>query len=137
MRSIFSDACCIFFYCLGKGKTITSEYYEILLDRLSKEIKKSNAIYDGKKVSFINLLFHTSLKATAKLDEFNHEFHHPHSYSLDKSHCKCCLFPDGGFRRRALHQNLYENFKCENNAIFEFFRNHIVEKVSKYYKPLE
>ena len=69
MASVFWDAYGIFFIVyLKKGKTINSDYYMALLDRLSAEIKKKRPHMQKKKVLFHqgNTLCHKSMKTMVK-----------------------------------------------------------------------
>ena len=53
MASVFLDAHGILFTdYFKKGKTINSEYYMVLLDQLSKEIKKKRPQMQEKKCCF-------------------------------------------------------------------------------------
>lgn len=90
MASVFWDAHGILFIdYLEKGKTINSEYYMALLDRLSAEIKKKRPHMQKKKVLFQqdNAPCHKSMKTMVKLDELRFELlpHPPYSPDLAPS----------------------------------------------------
>ena len=72
MASVFWDAReIIFIEYLHKGKTINSEYYTNLLQRLRDEIKKKRPHLTKKKVLFNqdDVLIHTSVIAMPKINE--------------------------------------------------------------------
>ena len=76
MASSFWDAHGILFIdYLEKGKTINSDYYMTLLDRLSTEIKKKRPHMQKKKVLFYqnNAPCHKSMKTMVKLHELSFE----------------------------------------------------------------
>ena len=71
MASVFWDAHGISFIdYLEEGKTIHSDYYMALLDRLSAEIKKKRPYMQKKKVLFHqhNAPCHKSIKTMVKLN---------------------------------------------------------------------
>ena len=71
---------------LEKGKTINSDYYLALLDRLSAEIKEKRTHMQKKKVLFHqdNTPCHKSIKRMVKLNELSFELlpHPPYSPDL-------------------------------------------------------
>ena len=90
MASVFWDTHGILFIdCLDKGKTINSNYYMTLLDRLSAEIKKKRPHMQKKKVLFHqeNASRHKSMKTMVKLNELSFELlpHPPYSPYLAPS----------------------------------------------------
>ena len=86
MASVFWDAHgTLFIDYFEKGKTINSDYYIALLNRLSTEIKKKLPNMQKKKVLFHkdNAPCHNSMKTMVKLNELSFElFLHP-PYSPD------------------------------------------------------
>ena len=71
MVSVFLDAHGIFFIdYLEKGKTINSDYYMALLDRLSAEITKKRPHMQNKEVLFHkdNAPCYNSMKTMVKLN---------------------------------------------------------------------
>ena len=97
MASVFWDAHGIFFIdFLEKGKTIKSDYYMALLDRLSAEIKKKRPHMQKKKVLFHkdNAPCHQSMKTMFKFNELSFELL-PHTpYSPDLTPSDYWLFDD-------------------------------------------
>ena len=86
MASVFWDAHGILFIdCLEKGKTINSDYYMALLDRLSAEIIEKRPHMQNKKVLFHqdNAPCHKSMKTMAKLNELSLELLPHPTYSPD------------------------------------------------------
>ena len=91
MASVFWDAHVILFIDYPEeGKTINSDYYIALLDRLSAEIKKKRPHMEKKKVLFHqdNAPCHKFMKTMVKLDELSNELlphppYSPYSYSAD------------------------------------------------------
>ena len=87
MASVFWDVLGILFIdYLRKGKTINSDYYMVLLDRLSAEIKKKRPHMQKKKVLFQqdNASCHKSMKTMVKLNKLSFELlpHPPYSPDL-------------------------------------------------------
>ena len=87
MASVFWDAYGILFIdYLEKGKTINSDYYMALLNRLSAEIKKKRPHMQKEKVLFHqdNAPCRKSMKTMVKLNELSFEFlpHPPYSPDL-------------------------------------------------------
>ena len=79
MASVFWDAHGILFIdYLEKGKTINSDHYMSLLDRLSAKIKKERPDMQKKKVLFQqgNAPCHKSMKTMVKLSELSFELLH-------------------------------------------------------------
>ena len=76
----------LFIDYLEKGKTINSDYYMVLLDRLSAEIKKKRPHMLQKKALFHqeNASCHKSMKTKVKLNELSFELllHPPYSPDL-------------------------------------------------------
>ena len=90
MASVFWDAHDILFIdYLENSKTINSDYYMALLDRLSGEIKKKRPHMQEKKVLFHqdNAPCHKSMKTRVKLNELGFELlpHPPYSPNLAPS----------------------------------------------------
>ena len=90
MASVFWHAHDILFIdYLEKGKTINSDYYMALLDRLNTKIKKKRPHMQKKKVLFHqdNAPCHKSMKTMVKLYESSFELlpHPPYSPDLDPS----------------------------------------------------
>ena len=75
----------LFIDYLQKDKTINSEYYVALLDRLSVEIKKKRPHMQKKKVLIHqdNAPCHKSMKTMVKLNELRLELLPHPSYSAD------------------------------------------------------
>lgn len=97
MASVFWDAHGILFIdYLEKGKTINSEYYMALLDRLSEEIKNKRPHMQKKKVLFHqdNAPCHKSMKTMAKLNELRFELLCHPPYSPDLAPSDYWLFAD-------------------------------------------
>ena len=87
---VFWDAYGILFMdYLKKGKTINSDYYMALLDRLSAEIKEKRSHMQKKKLLFHqdNAPYHNSMKTMVKLNELSFELlpHPPYSSDLNPS----------------------------------------------------
>ena len=90
MASVFWDAHGIIFIdYLEKGKTINSDYYTTLLDRLKVEIVKKRLHMVKKKILFHqdNAPCHKSIKTMAKLHELHFKLlpHPPYSPDLAPS----------------------------------------------------
>ena len=90
MSSVFWDSNVILFIdYLEKGKTINSDYYCVLLDRLKEEITRKRPHLFKKKCIFLqdNAPAHTSIKAIAKINELRFELlpHPPYSSDLAPS----------------------------------------------------
>ena len=90
MASVFLDGHGILFIDhLEKCKTINSDYYTALLDRLSAEIKKKRPHMQKTKDLFHqdNASCHKSMKTIVKLNELNFELlpHPPYSTYLTPS----------------------------------------------------
>ena len=90
MASVFWDAHGIIFIdYLEKGKTINSDYYIALLERLKDEIVEIRPQFKKKKVLFYqdNAPCHKSMKTMAKLNELGFELlpHPPYSPDLATS----------------------------------------------------
>ena len=90
MASVFWDAPGILFIkYLEKGKTINSDYYMALLDRLSAETKKKRPHMQKKNVLIQqdNAPCHKSMKTMVQLNELSFELlpHKPYSLNLSPS----------------------------------------------------
>ena len=86
MASVFWTAHGILFIdYLEKGKTINTDYYMALLDRLRAEIKKKRPHMRKKKVLFHqdNVLCHNSMNTMVKLNELSFKLLPHPSYSPD------------------------------------------------------
>ena len=90
MVSVFWDAHCILFVdYLKKGKTINSDYYMALLDRLTAETKEKQLHVRKKKVLFNqdSAPCHKSMKTMVKLNELSFKLlsHLPYTPDLASS----------------------------------------------------
>ena len=97
MASVFWDAHGILFIdYLEKGKTINSDYYIALLDRLSAEIKKKRPHMVKKKVLFYqeNAPCHKSIETMVKLNELSFEWLPFLLYSPDLASSDYWIFAD-------------------------------------------
>lgn len=97
MATVFWDARGIIFIdYLEKGKTINSEYYCALLDRLSEEIKIKRPHLAKKKVLFHqdNAPSHTAFLTQQKLAELRFEIAPHPPYSPDLAPSDYFLFPN-------------------------------------------
>lgn len=97
MASVFWDTRGIIFIdYLEKGKTINSDYYMALLERLKDEIAKKRPHLKKKKVLFHqdNAPCHKSMKTMAKLQELNFELLPHPPYSPDLAPSDFYLFSD-------------------------------------------
>ena len=140
MASVFWDAQGIFFIdYLETGKTINSDYYMALLDRLSAEIKKKRPHKQKKKVLFRqdNAPSHKSMKTVVKLNEWIFELLPHPPYSPDLAPSDYCLFADQKkfFREKRFDSN--EEVIAETEAYFEskdesFYKKGI-EKLEKHW----
>ena len=85
IASVFWDAHGILFIdYLEKGKTINSDYYMVLLDRLSAEIKKNRPHMQKKKVLFHqdNTTCHKPMKTMVKWNSYVYGKNNKYSYLL-------------------------------------------------------
>lgn len=97
MASVFWDSSGILFIdYLEKGKTINSDYYCALLDRLKNEIAKKRPHLSKKKCIFLqdNAPAHKSIKTMAKLHELRFELLLHPPYSPDLAPSDYYLFPN-------------------------------------------
>lgn len=97
MASVFWDAHGIIFIdYLEKGRTINSDYYIALLERLNDEIKKKRPHLKKKKVLFHqdNAPCHKSIKTMAKFHELGYELLPHPPYSPDLAPSDFFLFAD-------------------------------------------
>lgn len=97
MASVFWDSQGIIFIdYLEKGKTINSDYYIALLDRLNEEIAKKRPHLKKKKILFHqdNAPCHKSMKTMAKLNEMGYELLPHPPYSPDLAPSDYFLFAD-------------------------------------------
>lgn len=122
MASVFWDTHGILFIdYLEKGKTINSEYYMALLDRLSEEIKKKRPQTQKKKVLFHqdNAPCHKSAKTVVKLNELRFELLPHPPYSPDLAPSDYWLFAD--FKRMLQGKRFGSNEEviAETEAYFE------------------
>lgn len=122
MASVFWDAHGILFIdYLEKNKTINSEYYMCLLDRLSAEIKKKRPHMQRKKVLFHqdNAPCHKSMKTMVKLNELRFELLPHPPYSPDLAPSDYWLFSDlkKMLQRKKFDSN--EEVIAETEAYFE------------------
>ena len=97
MASLFWDLHGILFInYLEKGRTINSDYYMALLDRLSAEIKKKRPHMQKKKMLFHqdNAPCHKSMKKMVKLNKLRFELLPHPPYSPDLAPSDYWLFAD-------------------------------------------
>ncbi|CAD7093460.1 unnamed protein product [Hermetia illucens] len=110
MASVFWDANSIIFIdYLEKGKTINSDYYMVLLDRLKAEIAKKRPHMKKKKVIFHQdkTPCHKSIKTVPKFNELGFQLLPHPPYSLDLAPSDYWLFAD-------LKKMLQEDLKLSN-----------------------
>ena len=122
MASVFWDANGIFFIdYLQKGKTISSDYYMALLDRLSAEIKKKRPHMQERKVLFHqeNAPCHKSMKNMVKLNELSFELLPYPLYSLDLASSDYWLFADLKKMLQGKRFGSNEELIAETEAYFE------------------
>lgn len=130
MASVFWDTHGIIFIdYLEKGKTINSDYYIALLERLKAEIAQKRPQMARKKVMFHqdNAPCHKSLKTMAKIHELGFELLPHPPYSPDLAPSDYFLFSD---LKRMLAGKKFktdEEVIAETEAYFE-------EKPKEYYK---
>jgi hypothetical protein len=92
MESVFWDAEGILFIdYLGKGKTITEEYYSNLLTRLDEKFERKGPI--KKNLSSDSAPAHRSVLAMGKLRDLHYELLEHAPCSLDLAPSDFCLFP--------------------------------------------
>lgn len=124
MASVFWDAHSIIFIdYLEKEKTITGEYYVMLLDKLDEEIKKKRPRLKKKKILFHhdNAPAHSSVKAMVKLDSLGYELLPHPPYSPDLAPSDYYLFPNlkRWLQGKRFHTN--EEVILETDAYFADF----------------
>lgn len=140
MASVFWDAHGIIFIdYLGKGKTINSDYYIALLQRLKDEIAKKRPHLKKKKVLFHqdNAPCHKSMKTMAKLHELGFELLPHPPYSPDLAPSDFFLFSD---LKRMLAGKKFkadEEVIAETEAYFEakdksYYKNGIEKLEDRY-----
>lgn len=140
MASVFWDAHGIIFIdYLEKGKTINSDYYIALLERLKVEIAKKRPHMKKKKVLFHqdNAPCHKSLKTMAKLHELGFELLPHPPYSPDLAPSDYFLFSD--LKRMLAGKKFGSNEEviAETEAYFEakpkeYFKNGIEKLEGRY-----
>ena len=118
---------------LQKGKTITGEYYDSLLDRIDAILKEKRP-HLTKKVLFHhdNVPAHTSAIATAKLFNLLYEILPNPPYSPDLAPSDYFLFPNMktwlGDKRFSLNEKIF----AATNEYFEGFdQNYFLEGIKK------
>jgi len=130
MASVFWDAHGIIFIdYLKRGKTINSDYYIALLERLKEEILEKRPHLQKKKVLFHqdNAPCHKSMKTMAKLNEMGFELLPHPPYSPDLAPSDFFLFSDLKRMLAGKKFNADEEVISETEAYFE-------DKDERYYK---
>ena len=140
MASVFWDAHGIVFIdYLEKSKTINSDYYIALLDRLSAETKKKRPHMEKKKVLFHqdNSPCHKAMKTMAKLNELSFELLPHQSYSPDLTPSDYWLFAD--LKKFSRERNLarLKKWLPKQRPILRAKTNHFTKKASKSQRALE
>jgi [histone H3]-lysine36 N-dimethyltransferase SETMAR len=140
MASVFWDAHGIIFIdYLKKGKTINSDYYVALLERLKDEIAEKRPHLKKKKVLFHqdNAPCHKSMKTMAKLHELGFELLLHPPYSPDLAPSDFFLFSD--LKRMLAGQKFCadEEVIAETEAYFEakdksYYKNGIEKLYDRY-----
>lgn len=138
MASVFWDAHGILFIdYLEKGKTINSDYYCALLDRLKEEIAKKRPHMKKKKLLFHqdNAPCHKSMKTMVKLNELHFELLPHPPYSPDMAPSDYWLFSDLKKMLQGKKFQSNEEVIAETEAYFEAkeksFYKHGIEKLEK------
>ncbi|CAH2096946.1 unnamed protein product [Euphydryas editha] len=129
MTSVFWNAHeIIFINCLGKGKTINSDFYIALLERLKDEIakKRPHLLFHQD-----NVPCHKSTKAMAKLYELGFELLPYSPYSPDLALSDFFLFSD---LKRILAG---KKFKADEEVIAETEEYFEAEHKSYYKNSIE
>lgn len=124
MATVFWDTQGIIFIdYLGKGKTITGEYYTSLLERLNEEIKTKRPRLKHKKILFHqdNAPVHNSLISMAKIHELRYELLPHPPYSPDLAPCDYFLFSNlkRWLQGKRFHSN--DEVIAETDAYFAAF----------------
>ena len=130
MASVFWDAHGIIFIdYLEKGKTINSDYYIALLERLKDEIAEKRPHLKKKKVLFHqdNAPCHKSMKTMAKLNELGYELLPYPPYSPDLAPRDYFLFAD---LKRMLAGKKFK----DNDGVIAETEAYFAEKTKEYYK---
>jgi histone-lysine N-methyltransferase SETMAR len=85
----------LFIDYLENGKTITGEYYSILLTRLDRKIHEKTPSLQKKKITFHqdNAPANKSVLAMGKLRDLHYELLEHPPCSPDLAHSDFCLFP--------------------------------------------
>lgn len=137
LASIFWDAHGIIFIdYLEKGRTINSDYYIELLDRLDAEIKRKRPHMAKKKKLFHqdNAPSHKSIKTMAKLNDLGYELLPHPPYSPDLAPSDYYLFPD--LKRWLQGKRFYSNEEVEFETD-SYFGRFDADYYSKGIKMLE
>ena len=122
MAPVFWDAHGILFIdYFEQAKTINSDYYMALLNRLRVEIKKKRSHMKKKKVLFHqdNAPCHKSMKTMVKLNELRFELLLHPPYSVDLAPSDYCLFTN---LKKMLQEKRFgsdEEVIAETEAYFE------------------
>lgn len=122
LASVFWDSSGILFIdYLEKGKTINSDYYCELLDRLKDEYTKKRSYLSKKKPIFLqdNAPAHKSVKTMAKLHELRFELLPHPPYSPDLAPSDYYLFPNLKRWLRGQRFSTNEEVEWETDAYFE------------------
>ena len=138
MASVFWDAHGILFIdYLKKGKTINSDYYMALLDRLSAEIKNKRPHMQKKKVLFHQdkAPCHKSMKMMVKMNELSFELLLHPPYSLDLAPSNYWILADLKEMLQGKRFSSKEEVIAETEAYFkskdESFYKKGIEKLEK------
>lgn len=140
MASVFWDAHGILFIdYLEKGRTINSDYYIALLERLKDEIAKKRPHMAKKKVRFHqdNAPCHKSMKTMAKLHELGYELLPHPPYSPDLAPSDYFLFADLKRMLAGKKFSTNEEVIAETEAYFEakpksYYKNGIEKLEDRY-----
>ena len=145
MASVFWDEHGILFIdYLEKGKTINSDYYTALLERLKVEIAEKRPHMKKKKVLFHqdNAPCHKSLKTMAKLHELGFELLPHPPYSPDLAPSDFFLFSD--LKRMLAGKKFGSDAEviAETEAYFEdkpkeYYKNGIAKLEGRYNRCIE
>ena len=115
---------------MEKGKTINSDYYCALLERLEEEIRRKRPHLLKKKCIFLqdNAPAHKSINAMAKINEFRFELLSHPPYSPDLESRDFYLFQN---LKRWLQEQRFssnEEVKWETDGYFESFNKSYYKK---------
>ena len=130
LASVFWDTHGIIFIdYLKKGKTINSDYYVALLERLKDEIAEKRPHLKKKKVLFHqdNAPCHKSMKSMAKLQELGFEL-------LPHPPCSPDLAPSDFFLFSDLKRMLAGKKFCADEEVIEEIEAYFEAKDKSYYK---